>query len=202
MAQRTRALRSARTTRRRRRGPDIRVETAIRFVRGERVLLDVDLAALYQVSTRALIQATKRNASRFPSDFMFRLTPQESENLRSQNVISSSRGRHGGRRYLHHVFTEQGVAMLSGVLRSRRAVAVNIAIMRAFVRLRRLLAAHEDLAARIDELEERYDAQFANVFEIVRRILRDPPPPARIGFRPPTTLDAESGHATTRRGTG
>ena len=147
------------------------------------MLLDVDLASLYEVSTRALVQATKRNKSRFPSDFMFQLTARESAHLRSQNVISSARGQHGGRRYRPYVFTEQGVAMLSSVLRSRRAAMVNVAIMRVFVRLRRMLAEHADLAARLDELEHRYDAQFTNVFEIIRRLLRPPAPPARIGFR-------------------
>ena len=147
------------------------------------MLLDVDLASLYEVSTRALVQATKRNTSRFPSDFMFQLTARESAHLRSQNVISSAWGQHGGRRYRPYVFTEQGVAMLSSVLRSRRAAMVNVAIMRVFVRLRRMLAEHADLAARLDELEHRYDAQFTNVFEIIRRLLRPPAPPARIGFR-------------------
>jgi ORF6N domain len=188
MAKRKRALRSARRTPRRR-SPRTQVEAAIRSVRGERVVLDVDLAELYGVSTRALVQATKRNASRFPSDFMFQLTPQEAKHLRSQNVISSARGGHGGRRYRPFVFTEQGVAMLSSVLRSHHAAIVNVAIMRAFVRLRQIFATHDDLAARIDELEHRYDAQFTNVFDMVRRLLRAPAPPARIGFRP-TKADA------------
>ena len=183
MPQRKRARRSARNAAGRHRRPDTRIEAAIRLVRGERVLLDVDLADLYEVPTRALVQATKRNVSRFPSDFMFQLTPRESAHLRSQNVISSARGQHGGRRYRPYVFTEQGVAMLSSVLRSQRAAIVNVAIMRAFVRLRRMLTEHADLAARLDELEYRYDAQFTNVFEIIRRLLRPPAPPARIGFR-------------------
>jgi len=178
----------------------VRIDAAIRLVRGQRVLLDVDLADLYEVPTRALVQATKRNASRFPADFMFQLTPRESADLRSQTVISSARGRHGGRRYRSYVFTEQGVAMLSSVLRSRRAVAVNVAIMRAFVRLRRVLAEHEDLAARLDELEQRYDAQFSDVFAILRRMLRPPPAPARIGFRTSQPTPDERA-ATTPRGT-
>lgn len=183
MAQPKRARQPVQKALRLRSVPDIRLETAIRSVRGERVLLDVDLAGLYGVPTRALLQATKRNASRFPPDFMFQLTRRESADLRSQNVISSASGRHGGRRYRPYVFTEQGVAMLSSVLRSRRAATVNVAIMRAFVRLRRMLAAHEDLLTRIDELEHRYDAQFTSVFDIIRRLLRPPAPPGRIGFR-------------------
>jgi len=184
----------------RRTRPDIQVDTAIRCVRGERVLLDVHLAELYGVSTRALVQATKRNASRFPPDFMFQLTPRESAHLRSQNVISSARGQHGGRRYRPYVFTEQGVAMLSSVLRSRRAAIVNVVIMRAFVRLRRMLAGHEDLAARLDEIEHRYDAQFENVFEIIRRLLRPPASPTRIGFRPASRVRDDSPAVRTPRG--
>jgi hypothetical protein len=173
----------------------------IRLVRGERVLLDVDLAALYQVSTRALVQATKRNPARFPPDFMFQLTLRESAHLRSQNVISSARHRHGGRRYRPYVFTEQGVAMLSSVLRSRRAANVNVVIMRAFVRLRRMLIEHKDLAAKLDALQYRYDAQFANVFEMIRRLRRSPAPPARIGFRAATSSKASTVEATTPPGT-
>ena len=124
MPPRTSARRPGPNTLRRSPRPDTRIESAIRLVRGQRVLLDVDLAELYEVRTRALVQATKRNAARFPSDFMFQLTPRESADLRSQNVISSTRGQHGGRRYRSYVFTEQGVAMLSSVLRSRRAIAV------------------------------------------------------------------------------
>jgi hypothetical protein len=174
---------------------------AIRLVRGERVLLDIDLAALYQVPTRALVQATKRNPSRFPPDFMFQLTLRESTHLRSQNVISNARGQHGGRRYRPYVFTEQGVAMLSSVLRSRRAAAVNVAIMRAFVRLRLMLIEHKDLAARLDELRYRYDAQFANVFEMIRRLQRPTAPPARIGFRAATSSRTGTVESTTPPGT-
>jgi hypothetical protein len=163
-------------------------------------MLDVDLAELYEVPTRALVQATKRNAARFPADFMFQLTPRESADLRSQIVISSASGQHGGRRHRSYAFTEQGVAMLSSVLRSRRAVVVNVAIMRAFVRLRRVLAEHEDLAARLDDLERRCDAQFHDVFEMIRQMLRPPASPARIGFRASKpTPDKRA--ATTPRGT-
>jgi len=131
-------------------------------VRGFRVMLDSDLAELYGVPTRTLNQAVSRNASRFPADFAFRLTPLEAANLKSQFVTSSS---HGGSRKLPRVFTEQGVAMLSSVLRSRRAIEVNIAIMRAFVHVRELASASADLALRIDEMDQRYDGQFADVFD-------------------------------------
>jgi hypothetical protein len=148
------------------------------------VLLDADLAILYNVSTRELVQATKRNASRFPFDFMFQLTPEEYAALRSQTVISNSRVARGGRRYCPYAFTEHGVAMLSSVLRSQRAVQVNIEIMRAFVRLRRILAAHADLAARLDELEERYDARFKTVFDAIRSLMTPVSRTRRrIGFR-------------------
>jgi ORF6N domain-containing protein len=147
-------------------------------------MLDVDLAELYDVETRALTQAVRRNANRFPPDFMFQLTSQEFDLLRSQSVISNV-GR-GGRRYLPYAFTEQGVAMLSSVLRSSRAVLANIEIMRAFVRLREMLASHRDLARRLDELEERYDGHFRVVFEAIRQLMEAPEPARRkIGFRPP-----------------
>jgi len=125
-------------------------------------MLDAVLAELYGVETRSLVQAVQRNRERFPADFMFQLTAEEHEGLRSQVVISKGRG---GRRYPPYAFTEQGVAMLSSVLRSPRAVQVNIEIMRAFVRLREMLASHRDLARRLDELEQRYDAQFRAVFD-------------------------------------
>lgn len=159
-----------------------RIEQAIVIVRGIRVLLDADLAPLYGVSTRELVQAVKRNRKRFPKDFMLRLTDDDVEILRSQSVISSSD--HGGRRYAPYAFTEQGVAMLSSVLRSRRAIHANIEIMRAFVRLRRLLRPAEALIKKIDEMEDKYDTQFGVVFEAIRDLMR--PTPAsrrRIGFR-------------------
>ncbi len=126
-----------------------RIQRAIRELRGHKVMLDADLAALYGVQTRELVQAVKRNAARFPADFMFRFAPSEVASLRSQSVISN--GGRGGRRTAPYAFTEQGVAMLSSVLRTRRAVRVNIEIMRAFVRLRRYLQTHEQLARRLDE---------------------------------------------------
>jgi hypothetical protein len=157
-----------------------RIERAILLVRGHKVMLSSDLAVLYGVEPRALVQAVKRNLDRFPPDFMFQLAPREWENLKSQFVISSW----GGARSRPFAFTEQGVAMLSSVLNSPRAVAVNIEIMRAFVRLRQILASHADLARRLDELEQRYDAQFKVVFDAIRELMKppDPPPVPRIGF--------------------
>ena len=147
-------------------------------------MLDSDLAALYRVQTKVLVQAVRRNPRRFPRDFMFRLTPHEYRLLRSQSVTSKTAG---GRRHLPYAFTEQDVAMLSSVLRSARAIHVNIAIMRTFVRLRELLITHERLAARLAALERKYDGQFQIVFEAIRELMA--PPPARrqhrIGFRTP-----------------
>ena len=157
------------------------VEGCIRLFRGEKVILDADLAELYGVDTRVLVQAVKRNPERFPEDFMFQLTAEEFTLLRSQAV--TSRG-WGGRRYPPYAFTEQGVAMLSGVLRSPRAVQVNIEIMRAFVRLRRLLSSHAKLEKKLLELEEKYDGQFAMVFEALKHLMAPPEPKRRkIGFR-------------------
>ena len=155
------------------------IEQLILFVRGHRVILDSTLAALYEVQTKALLQAVRRNADRFPSDFMFRLTAEELANLRSQTVTSS----YGGRCYPPYGFTEQGVAMLSSALRSKRAVQVNVEIMRAFVRLRRILSSHEILARRIDELEARYDDRFKGVFDALRQLMAQPKRARkRIGF--------------------
>ena len=159
--------------------PAKRVEQAIFVLRGEKVMLDVDIALLYGVETRTLVQAMKRNRSRFPPDFAFRLTTVEVDNLRSQSVISSW----GGRRYLPYAFTEQGVAMLSSVLRSERAVRVNIEIMRAFVRLRQVMATRADLIRRLDELEQRYDTHFKVVFDALRQLMAPAEAPnRRIGF--------------------
>ncbi len=160
--------------------PVERIEQTILLVRGHKVILDEDLAALYGVKTKVLNQAVRRNKERFPKDFMFRLTEEELEILRSQSVTSRS---WGGRRYPPLAFTEQGVAMLSSVLRSTRAIHVNIAIMRAFVRLRRMLATHEDLARKIGEMERNYDQQFRVVFEAIRALMEPPDKPKRrIGF--------------------
>jgi len=156
---------------------------SILVIRNVRVMLDQDLAALYAVETRALNQAVHRNAERFPADFMFRLTAQEALSLRSQFVIlDRGRGRH--RKFLTFAFTEQGVAMLSSVLRSPRAIAVNIEIMRAFVEMRRSLETTAGLARRLDALEKRYDRQFKRVFEAIRQLMApDSPPTRRIGYR-------------------
>ncbi len=159
------------------------IERSILLVRGEKVILDFALAAMYGVTTSALIQAVRRNADRFPNDFMYQLSDQEVARLTSQIVISNGRG---GRRRRPYAFTEQGVAMLSSVLRSERAVLVNVEIMRAFVRLRRLLITHAGLARKLEELEEKYDAQFRVVFDAIRELMT-PAQPAekrRIGFRP------------------
>jgi hypothetical protein len=160
--------------------PAKRIERSIFVLRGEKVILDSDIALLYGVETRTLVQAMKRNVDRFPPDFMFQLTPEEVENLRSQIVISSR----GGRRYLPYAFTEQGVAMLSSVLRSKRAVEINIEVMRVFVRLRRVMSTQTDLMRRLDELEQRYDAQFKVVFDALRKLMV-PPGSGRkqIGFK-------------------
>ena len=145
-------------------------------------MLDIDLAALYQVPTGALNRAVKRNASRFPNDFMFQLTPEEAEILKCQIGISSS-GHGGRRRSLPYAFTEQGVAMLSSVLNSERAVAVNIGIMRAFVRLRQMLASNAELARKLAALENKYDRQFKVVFDAIRQLMSPPEPKRReIGF--------------------
>ncbi|HEY7215757.1 MAG TPA: ORF6N domain-containing protein [Thermoanaerobaculia bacterium] len=157
-----------------------RIDRAILLLRDEKVMLDKDIAALYGVPTKVLIQAVKRNLERFPRDFMFQLTPEEVESLRSQFVTSSW----GGRRYPPYAFTEQGVAMLSSVLRSERAVRVNIEIMRAFVRLRQMMNTRADLIRRLDELEQRYDAQFKAVFDALRQLMAPAgAAPRRIGFK-------------------
>jgi hypothetical protein len=157
------------------------IEKRIYFVRGQKVMTDNDLAVLYRVPTKTLNQAVRRNVPRFPADFMFQLTSDECENLRSQIVTSSW----GGRRYLPLVFTEQGVAMLSSVLKSDRAIQVNIAIMRAFVKLREVLATHKDLALRLEELErkfQKHDGQIREVFEAIRALLAATPPRRSFGF--------------------
>lgn len=161
--------------------PNGRIENQILMIRGKKVLLDENLAGLYGVETKVLVQAVKRNIDRFPDDFMFQLTGEEFTVLRSQIVTSKQRG---GRRYPPYAFTEQGVAMLSSVLRSEQAVRVNIEIMRAFVRLRGMLKSHEDLAHKLDTLEKKYDKQFSAVFKAIRELMSPPHKPMpRIGFR-------------------
>jgi hypothetical protein len=145
-----------------------RIEDSILIIRGQKVLLDVDLARMYGVTTKVLNQAVRRNAERFPDDFMFQLDSEETQNLRSQIVTSNRRG---GRRYYPYAFTEQGVAMLSSVLHSDRAVQVNIEIMRAFVRLRQLLASNAELSRRLDALEQKYDRSFKMIFDAIRQLM-------------------------------
>ena len=191
------------------------IDRRVLLVRGQKVLLDSDLAELYGVETRALVQAVKRNEERFPEDFMFQLDAREwGHLLKSQSVISSEEGKregrahlksqsvtsksaaaastgtHGGRRTRPYAFTEQGVAMLSSVLRSPRAIAVNVEIMRAFVRLREMIASHADLARKLNTLEKKYDKQFKAVFEAIRELMapveEDEEEPREMGFH--TTL--------------
>jgi hypothetical protein len=160
--------------------PIDRIERAILVLRGHKVILDADLAVLYGVETKALNRAVKRNLERFPADFMFQIAPGEAAILRCHSGASSSPG---GRRYLPYAFTEQGVAMLSSVLRSPRAVQVSIDIMRAFVHLRRLLQSNAELARKLARLEQKVDAQFKIVFDTIRGLLGPPMKPrGRIGF--------------------
>jgi hypothetical protein len=162
--------------------PSEKIEKAIYLIRGEKVMLDHDLALLYGVETKVLNRAVKRNLQRFPLDFMFQLTPEEADVLRCQ-IGTSKKGR-GGRRYLPYVFTEQGVAMLSTVLNSERAILVNIEIMRAFVKLRQILASNGELSLRLDELESKYDKQFRVVFDAIRQFMATPIRDRKeIGFR-------------------
>jgi hypothetical protein len=172
------------------------IEKKIFLLRGQKVMLTTDLAKLYQVEPRILIQAVKRNIDRFPEDFMFQLTWDEVSALKSQSVISSDPRARTSRsqivilkqglniKYPPYAFTEQGVAMLSSVLRSKRAVLVNIEIMRAFVRLRQMLATNVTLERRLNELEKRYDSQFKVVFDAIRQLMAAPEkPPKKIGFQ-------------------
>ena len=161
----------------------VTLEREIRRIRGQNVMLDADLALLYGVEVRTLNQAVSRNRARFPPDFMFQLDAREAAILRSQSVISS---RHGGRRYRASAFTEQGVAMLSSVLRTPRAIRVNIEVIRAFVRLRRMLDSNTGLARRLAALEQKYDGQFTMVFDAIRELIAPRAKPGRsIGFRRP-----------------
>lgn len=170
--------------------PDEFIEDTILLIRGKRVILDHDLARLYGVTTKILNQAVKRNLDRFPEDFMFQLTKAETEEWqhlkrsRSQIVIlKNARGTH--RKYQPYAFTEHGILMLSSVLKSQRAVQVNIQIMRTFVRLREMLTSNEHLIARLDELEENYDAKFKVVFSAIRQLMDAPAVKRKpIGFRP------------------
>ena len=180
--------------------PAIDIQRAIVLVRGQRVMLDADLAVIYGVPTRVLIQAVTRNAARFPDDFMLRLNRVEVDILRSQSVISRSKRGWGGRRHAPYAFTEQGVAMLSSVLRTRRAIKANIAIMRTFVRLRQMLLSHEELGRRLSALEKKYDAHFRVVFDAIRELMSPPSAPqVEIGFRPRPRIDSMPSDRGTRK---
>jgi hypothetical protein len=162
--------------------PPERIEKTIFLIRGEKVMLDRDLAALYGVTTKALKQAVRRNIERFPDDFMFVLESLEFQIWRSQFVTSKEDRQ--GLRYAPMAFTEQGVAMLSSVLRSRRAIVVNVQIMRTFVKLRQMLASNADLAKKLAALEGKYDRQFKVVFDAIRQLMTPAPVKAKaIGFR-------------------
>ena len=154
----------------------------ILLIRGHRVMLDSDLAELYEVPTKRLNEQVRRNIKRFPPDFMFQLTPEEFDSLRSHfATLKTGRGQH--RKYLPCAFTEQDVAMLSGVLNSNRAIDVNVAIMRAFVKLREFALTHKELSRKLNELEKKYDAQFRVVFDAIRQLMAQPEPKKKkIGF--------------------
>jgi len=163
--------------------PAERIETKIFLIRGQKVMLDKDLAELYGVKTKVLIQAVKRNIDRFPDDFMFQLNKEESQLLRSQ-IVTSNRG---GRRYLPYVFTEYGVSMLSSVLKSKKAIQVNIQIMRTFSKLRQILSTHKELAYKLKELEqktEKHDEEIQAIFDAIRQLMEPPPekPKRKMGF--------------------
>jgi phage regulator Rha-like protein len=161
--------------------PIERIQQCIFLLRGEKVMLDRDLAELYGVETKTLTRAMKRNIDRFPDDFMFQLTKDEFDNLRRQYGTSSQ---WGGRRYPPYAFTEHGVAMLSSVLNSPRAIQVNIQIIRTFSRLRKFLATHKDLRRKIESLEKKYDEQFQQVFAVLKAMIaEDEKTKPRIGYQ-------------------
>jgi len=163
--------------------PVERIEQSILSIRGHKVMIDEDLAQLYGVTTKRLNQQVQRNIARFPDDFMFQLSKEEHESLRLQFATSKT-GR-GGRRTEPYAFTEQGVAMLSSVLKSQRAIDVNIAIMRTFVKLRELLMTHKELARKLEAMEKKYDSQFKIVFDAIRHLMKPPAVKRKpIGFRP------------------
>jgi hypothetical protein len=168
--------------------PEELIERKIFLLRGQKVMLSIHLAKLYGLEIRALVQAVKRNTERFPEDFMFQLTSEEAQSLRSQFVILNNTGSKRGKhlKFMPYAFTEQGVAMLSSVLRSKKAVQVNIAIMRAFVKLRQILFHHKELAYKLEELERKiskHDEDIQNIFEAIRQLMAPPEKPRRrIGF--------------------
>ena len=163
--------------------PTERIENSILLIRGQKVILDNDLSRLYGVTTKRLNEQIKRNRKRFPGDFMFQLNFQEVKSLRSQ-FATSNIGR-GGRRYLPYAFTEHGAIMAANVLNSQRAIEVSVYVVRAFVKLRQMIASNKELAKRLDELEKKYDSQFKVVFDAIRELMTpvEPPPKPRIGFR-------------------
>jgi len=162
--------------------PAERIERGILLLRGEKVILDVDLAELYAVPTKVLNQAVRRNLERFPADFMFQLTPDEVDDLNRSQFVTGSQ-KHRNPRFAPFAFTEQGVAMLSSVLHSQRAIQVNLEIMRTFVRLRQLLSSNVKLSRKLQELEKKYDNQFRVVFDAIQSLLDDQVrPPKRMGF--------------------
>jgi len=157
------------------------IENKILFIRGRKVMLDKELAQLYGVETKALNQAVRRNINRFPEDFMFQLTKEEAEGLLRSQFVTLKRGQHF--KYLPYAFTENGVAMLSTVLNSERAVEVNIQIMRTFTKLREMLSTHKELQRKIEEMEKKYDHQFKIVFDAIKQLMEPPKKPRkRIGF--------------------
>ena len=158
-----------------------KIETRIFLIRGRKVMLDSNLAELYDVETKVLLQAVKRNKDRFPEDFMFQLEQEEYEALRSQ-IVTSNKGR-GGRRFKPYAFTEQGIAMLSSVLNSKRAIQVNIQIMRTFTKLREMIENNKELKRKLNDMEKKYDAQFQIVFEAIKKLIEPELKPKRkIGF--------------------
>jgi phage regulator Rha-like protein len=169
------------------------IEKKILLINGQKVMLDSDLAELYGVETKALVRAVRRNSERFPVDFMVQLTKEEFDNLKYHFGTS----RWGGRRYLPYAFTEQGIAMLSSVLNSKRAVQVNIEIMRAFVKLREMISTRKDLTRKLGELEKKYDSQFQIVFEAIRQLIEvEEKPKRKIGF---IAKERQAVYRTTRK---
>ncbi len=174
--------------------PVRRIERKILLLRGEKMMLDRDLAELYGVETKVLNQAVKRNLERFPSDFMFQLSKEEAALIPRSQIVTLKRGEH--RKFRPFAFTEQGVAMLSSVLRSDRAIQVNLAIMRTFVQLRQMLSSHADLARKLAALEGKYDKQFRAVFDAIRELMREEKKPKReIGFHTLMAKPAKAGSA-------
>ena len=178
--------------------PSELVESRIYMLRGKRVMLDRNLAQLYGVSTGNLNKAIKRNLLRFPEDFMFQLNQSEHDTLVFQTGISKTE-RRGGSRFLPYAFTELGVAMLSSVLNSERAIMVNLQIMRTFTKLREMLSSHKELRDRINQLERKYDQEFKMVFDAIKKIIEPDTPPKQIGFRPNTTQNSPAARGRRRK---